>query len=42
MARAAQQGAPGPDAGFTGGPQQGPQSSPKNDDIKDVDFEEVK
>ena len=35
-------GQPGPDAGFQGGQQAGPQQSGKNDDIQDADFEEVK
>ena len=34
-------GHPGPDAGFQGGQQAGPQGN-KNDDIQDADFEEVK
>ena len=35
-------GQPGPDAGFQGGQQAGPQQPGKNDDIQDADFEEVK
>ena len=35
-------GQPGPDAGFQGGQQTGPQQPGKNDDIQDADFEEVK
>ena len=35
-------GQPGPDAGFQGGQQAGPQQTGKNDDIQDADFEEVK
>ena len=35
-------GQPGPDAGFQGGQQAGPQQPGKNNDIQDADFEEVK